>query len=670
VNALARAVLRTRNVIKGKGALGLLPRFAALWVCASAMIVPVAALSSSTTGIDRFEIVNRISPAFAGESFGTTGQYEVLICRAHGLLDPRQANDRAIVGLDKAPRNKDGLVEYAMDVAIARPIDLNKSSGKIVYEVINRGHGSVDLEGVKPQWDARFFLERGAVLVDSAWQGELAPRPGMLSASFPVAGSRFRPVVQRIRQEFIFDGSPITAPIGAAGPQALVHPAANTDKRRAQLYVRRLEADPWTLLTPEHFEFVDRRTITIREATGFDHGAIYDFVYDATDPIVAGVSLASVRDLMSYLKYRPSGSGHPLEDGPAPTEAYAFGLSQSGRFLKVFLWQGFNRDAAGRRVFDGLMPIVSGGRKGDFNRLFAQPGMSSNQHSGRRFPDNSFPFTYAVTMDPKSGKRDGLLRECEATQSCPKIIHLDSDNEMAAAFGWMVTTDLAGKPVELPPNVRAYFAAGLQHGTPLRMPGCRGDPVEVSYTPLQHALFAALDDWVSKEVAPPPSRYPTLADGSLVSISSAASMWPKIPGRPYSAVRNVPEDWDYRKILPTSRHSYGVLTPRLDQDGNEMDGVLLPEVAVPTGTSSGHTDVMHGYALGDQCALQGEFIPFAATKAERMASGDPRRSVEERYPESQPSVDRRRQTITETLVAERLLPESSAGVRPSSAAER
>ncbi len=408
----------------------------------------------------------------------------------------------------------------------------------------------------------------------------------------------------------------------------------------------------------EAIALVDDHTLRIAPVPD---AAIYDIFYNATDPIVSGVGLGMPRDLVSFLRKDPGDGAmriNPLlgADGrPAVTHAYAYGISQSGRYLRTFLWQGFNRDVDGDRVFDGLLPIIAGGKKGYFNQLFAVPGQIPGELSGHR--DTAiWPFAYPVLDDPLSGTSDGILKRCIDSGDCPKIIHIDSENEVVGGYGWLLTTRPDGGAIEpQPDNLRLYALAGADHGFGGWRPGfaiCRAPmAAPVSIVPFLRAAFGLIDDWVRHGKPPPDSRYPTLADGTLVTLEEAAASWPAIPGTPFNAVRNIAEHWVADAPLPRSTGRYPLLTWAIDADGNVQDGIAHPLIAVPTGTMSGTSVRKAGHASEDLCPLAGEYFPFARTRAERLAVGDPRRSLEERYPGGDAELAAHRRQRAEALAA-------------------
>ena len=643
-------------------------------LCAALAAFPALAkaeakAAQAAAAIDRFTIEKRISPAFDGRRFGDVGAYELIIGQAFGSLDPKSPANGAVVGLDKAPVNKVGRVEYSTQVAILRPVDMSKASGNLVYEVINRSIGGIDMEGkaLDRQGILEVLLARGDVVIDAAWQGELSPERespnsaqarealggSPLYAKLPPALENGKPLVRRIRQGV--DAAPGSGPVQAD----LVYPAAAGAS--VTVLSRRYEADAPTPVPQAGVRLLDRYRVEITPAPG---AAVYDIFYEATDAVISGVGFAVPRDLVSFLRH-DAGDGrgrvNPLlgADGrPAVRRAYAYGLSQSGRYLRMFLWQGFNADAAGRPVFEGIVPVVAGGRFGFMNELFANAGQAPGELSGHRIAD-TFPFAYPPLHDPVSGTTDGLLKRCQASRTCPKVMQIDSENEAAGAWGWMMTTRPDGRPIaQQPETVRLYAIAGADHGggKVRKPPACRApSSLPVSFRPFLRAALVNMDAWVRLGRPPPASRYPSLADGTLTTLDQARATWPKIPGYPFAAARNVPERWIPGAPLPVSAGRYPVLTPTIDSDGNAIGGVRHPLQAAPTGTLAGVGARDAEHAPQEPCPWLGEYLPFARTRAERQASGDPRPSLEERYPGGAAELAARRRDVARRLVAERYL---------------
>lgn len=594
---------------------------------------PVLGAQAAAAGVQSLEI-RAVADAFGGESFGAVGPYEYVAAVAHGRLDPNDPANAGIVDLDKAPRDSDGLVEYQTDVGILRPKDPSKGSRVLFYDVVNRGNklalSSYFNEGAADLSDPGngFLMRQGYTVVWSGWQGDI-PMSGdgsRIGADFPVAtNADGSPITGPSREEIVFDNT--TNP----GSMPLTWPTATHDQSQASLRVKEHQTDAWTDLPSSTWSWADDKTITIDRPPEFDAGAIYEFTYPARDPEVMGIGFAAVRDLVSYLKRDGSFDVSLME-----------GISQSGRFVRDFVWQGFNADPGGGRVFDAAMPLIAGSRKTWTNFRFAQPGRWSKQHEDHLQIGDQFPFTYAVTTDPVSGATDGILARCSTNDTCPKIMHLDGGGEFWLARASLIVTDGAGNPVALPDNVRAYLMTGTPHGyaltgQPAPVAACKNlsNIVYVGFT--TRALTPALVDWVLNGTPPPPSTYPSLADGTLVDPSSASAVgFPDLSpiGVAYTGVFNFLNLTDYNVVPPRVDASkpYRVLVPNTDADGNDLPGVRSPDLTVPLGTSLSWNPRKAGYAEGDQCVSQGSFVPFATTEAERAQSGDPRQSLQERYP--------------------------------------
>ena len=353
-----------------------------------------------------------------------------------------------------------------------------------------------------------------------------------------------------------------------------------------------------------------------------------------------GIGFAAMRDAISFLRYETAdrdGNPNPLAAHGLPTTAVSLGISQSGRMLRDFLYQGFNEDVAGRIVFDGMHPNIAGSRKTFTNYQFGQPGRWQKQHEDHVYPGDQFPFTYATLTDPLSGRTDGLQERCSASNTCPKIVHSDGEAELWQARASLVVTDPAGGHIELPDNVRVYLLSGTQHGggpgvhtgTPSRGM-CQNPSNPLALADTRTALSVALYEWVAKGVEPPASRFPTVAGGGLVASDDLG--FPAVPGVTYSGSYNPLHLADHRSLPPMYGDAYTVLVGRIDADGNMVDGVRHPNLVAPVGTHTGWNLRRAGFGEGGQCGGTGSFIPFAATDADREASGDPRPSFEARYP--------------------------------------
>ncbi len=408
----------------------------------------------------KFEIVRVESPAFEGRTFGAVGTYDRIIARATIAVAPDNPHNTIIADLDRAPRNAQGLVEAVTDVEILRPTVAAKGNRRLFYEVLNRGSKlglalfndiPVVTNDLVKAADAGngFLMNRGYTVVWSGWQGDVVPGGGRMTFSPPVVPG----VTGLAREDFIFDhmDNPASA--------TLSYPAADLDPTHAKISVRQREADPRATPAGLEVKFESPTKIAIKRPEGFDAGAIYEFIYTARDPKVMGLGFAATRDVVSFLrneKADAAGTANPVAG--QIDRAIGFGLSQSGRYLHDYLYLGFNADEAGRVVFEGLMPHISGGKKTFTNYRFSQPGRSPYEHADMLYPGADFPFTYPVITDKLTGKRDGFLARCLAAGNCPKIIKTDSELEFYQQRASLVVTDTQGRALDDARQCQAVFA--------------------------------------------------------------------------------------------------------------------------------------------------------------------------------------------------------------------
>ena len=607
--------------------------------------------------IDRIE-----SPTFDGREFGSAGRYEKLSGRAFGEVDPKDPRNAGIAYLQDAPRNARGRVEYAVDISILLPVDTSRSNGTLLYDVVNRGsrrafdvfhlgeHGGNNPSRLADAGDA-FLLRQGYTLVVSGWQADVPREEGEIIADYPVALRGGGPIVKTVNVEYIVTRPTFTLPLGWDNGRALKpYPLMDRIAARAKL-VRRAGADaPDEEIPREEWAFGscrDGKTVTpgtteICLLAGFSPDYVYYLSYPAIDPVPAGLAFAAVLDVVAFLRYDKSNANPLVAHGAheaqplAIKRAIGFGRSQSGRFLKDFIYQGFNQDEAKRVVFDGAMLLTSGGRLTNVNTEFALPGRFSTALVGHYAQGDQFPFTYETLTDPVSGRTDGLLAKCREQKACPKIMHMDSATEPWGGRSSLVATDPLGrKDVPIPDNVRLYYFAGTQHAPVLqaRESALCQNPVNPNqYKEAMRALLVAMQGWVADGKAPPPSRYPTLAAGQLVKpLPQREAGFPEIPGRKYTGEANHLFINDYEAQPP--RHiagkQYAVLVPRVDRDGNDVAGIRSVALQVPLGTHTGWNLRRKGFMEDRSCYLDGSYLPFVRYRGDR--GNDPRPSLEERY---------------------------------------
>ncbi len=606
--------------------------------------------------VARIDVQHRESPAFAGKSFGSGGQYEILTGRAFGELDPRDPANAMINDLSLAPQNARGKVEYSATFTLVLPVDREKASGVLLYEVPNRGNSPLNSRTYTDD------LNSGHALLSSGWQGDLEPRPKLEMITVPVArnadGSSITgPVLARLSDLPVgaktasltagYAGLRYQRPASLEPSRALLTKQASDDGQLIPI-----PATDWAFAdcTRTPFPGVPDPTKVCLKG-GFDPGLLYQVVYTAKDPLVLGIGLAATRDIVSFFRYSgKDDNGNPNPLARRIRHAIAFGTSQSGNFIKTFLNLGFNQDEAKRIVWDGANPNIAA-RQNPLNFRFAIPGGATGLYE----PGSEGVLWWSDYHDEARHRQTaGLLDRCRATATCPKIIETFGASEfwdLRMSPGLVGTR--ADADIPLPPEVRRYYFPGVTHGGGkggfdvttassglCSLPGNPNSVMEAMRT-----LRRALIDWVVKDLPPPESRYPRLDHGDLVPPVRTAMRFPVIPGVPLPDNMMNPF-WDYDfgpdfrcndlsgaigRQPPLIRAMIPMLVPRTDADGNELSGVPSVLHQAPLGTYLGWNVTASGYRKGRSCGFIGGFIPFARTKAERLASGDPRPSLEERY---------------------------------------
>lgn len=635
---------------------------------ASLLAVPVTlwllVLGTTWAEVVRFEMESR-EPFADGKAFGDAGPYERMVGRIFYELDPDLPHNKNVIDLKLAPRNERGKVEYFGDLFILAPCDLTKSNGAILCDVNNRGNklalrffnyasGSNDPRTDQHAGDG-FLMRHGFTIISSGWDGELLPGGNRLRLSPPVACDGKRPITGWVRCEIVPDKDVKRTPVNWANHGS--YRPTEKGQKTATLTHRILPGDPrvpiprdrWTL----HVSEVESDSpgqlpkVELEMPEGFKKAHIYELIYEAQDPLVHGTCFTGLRDLISAFKHG-SGQDNPLlvKGKPAIRRAHGFGVSQTGRFLREFLYWGFNEDEHGKKVFDGVIPHVSGSGMGSFNHRFAQPTRHVTQHDHHDYPADRFPFAYDTQHDPLSAQTDGILRRSLASGTCPYVLHTQSEAEYWTRSGSLSHTDPLGKrDADVPECVRIYLFGGTQHGPSGYPPGRHNGQNLANpgdYKPFLRALLLALDRWSQGGKPAPPSVYPTIKAGTLVAWDQGSTGFPSIPGVRYPTVIQQPSYWGYgprwqlERIVdvqpPIARGDYRVLVPRSDADGNQIGCLSPPEVAVPMATYTGWN--LRSKAAGAEnelVSLVGSYIPFPITEAERKSTEDPRGPLESRY---------------------------------------
>ncbi len=598
-----------------------------------------------------------------GESFGESGAYVRIAGVAVGKIDPHDPANRNIAWLDKADRSSAGDIEYRTPFVVLRPMRPERGNGCVLYEATNRGKTLIfpylfdaptqsnTLDRLEHLGNA-MPLRLGFTLAWCGWDANAVRQPGTLVLDAPLAGDAGMRLVRLIREEFVSGTRH-----GTLDHFHLSYDAATLDPARTTLSGRKHAWDAPRRLGSEAWRFLDaRRIVLLPEGRAPQAGCLYDVHYPATNPRVLPLGYAATRDLVSFLRYN-AGAVH-IVGGPI-RDTLAIGVSQAGRYLRAFVGKGFNRDEAGRRVFDGMLVHIAGVGRAFFDDLFAQPFRTRTQHQDHDFPENEFPFSSALTTDPFSGRSAALL----ADSACdPLFVQTNTSSEYWQKGASLLHTDPSGqRDVELPQTARVYLIAGTQHDA---RPGIGTDPGNCANpcnphdpSPVLRALFQALYQWIREGIPPPDSRVPRITAGTLQPAS--ALRFPRWEGlQPVADCNDIvpPGDW----VHPAQpRFRYTALVCGVDADGNELDGILTPDIGVPLGTYSGWNSYRAPYPQGVLADRRGSFIRFAESREARRLAGDPRLSLQERYPSPDVYVELVRKAAQQ-LVHERLLLQDDA----------
>ena len=626
--------------------------------------------------LTKFDIRTR-KPFAGGETFGDVGRYEQIDGLAHFAVDPNHPDNTVIADIVLAPRNGDGLVEFSADFRIVKPVDNDHGNGRLLLDVVNRGK-ELALKNINsapdgpPDADPHpgngFMMRHGYSLVWCGWQHDVPSAPGLFRCNVPNARNA--------------DGSPVSGKIVIAfQPMTRVdtqflsdrehqpYPTNHLESWESVLTVQDHEDGEETVIPRERWAFarmVDGRRVPdaahITMDGGFEAGKVYRVVYETSHAPLVGLGMLATRDIAAWLRYGKvdgAGTANPLAG--AIGRAYAYGRSQSGRFLRQMLHLGLNRDESGQIVYDGMLPNVAGGKMGEFNVRFGQPSSLSN-----RSVNNLPPF---LDVDADG---DGILAECTRQGIAPKVIYTNTSSEYWGGHGALahMTPDCKAD-VELPDNVRSWLFCGTQHG-PANLPisdtnpdtGARGTQAlnYVDYRPLMRAALYHLDRWVTHDELPPANGYPNHADGSAVKADDLADWFNGVPGVEFPTHQKIMRRLDFGPdravptvIPPAVGDRYPSVVSAIDADGNETGGIRLPAIEAPLATYSGwnvrHPDIGGaGQTMAPGGTVVGAAIPFAVTREERLASGDPRASIEERYASRDEYLERVR-ACAESLVA-------------------
>ena len=595
-----------------------------------------------------------------GREFGAVGPYLQLDGTAHFAIDPRHPGSRCIADVDLAPRDGDGRVRFAADLRILVPEDPRSGNRRLLFDVVNRGNRLAlamfnrvprpITPSVPLDCGDGFLMRHGYTVVWCGWQHDVPAVDGLMRIHVPDAQTADVPVSGKLLVSFQPNAPGQVQLLSDRAHRA--YPSSNFEDPEAMLLVRGADDTPPQVIPRGQWSFakieggqVVPDAAHIYLAAGFVPGKVYHVIYTTTGAPVIGLGLLTARDIVAFLRHSTAQQGNPCAG--TIERAYAFGASQSGRYLRQFLYLGLNEDEQERMVFDGLLVHIAGGKRGgDFNQRFGQPSASLQPNMS-----NLFPFADTVQIDPVTGRADGLLDRLEARRQMPKIFFTNTSTEYWRGDASLIHTNVEGTN-DLAPSasVRIYHFAGTQHSSgtlPLTdtnpVDGARGQQKfnSVDYTPLLRAALVRMDRWVTEEEAPPPSRYPRLADGTAVPPEQPKRVFTALPAVGFPAHLPQVRRLDFGSaaecgiattLPPVVGKPYPHFVPAVDQDGNEASGVRLPDLTVPLATYTGWNLRHPQIGAPDQLmSLMGSTIPFPATRRDSEVLGDPRLSISERY---------------------------------------
>lgn len=614
----------------------------------------LAYASGLTAEVSRIEIERRETLS----SEQTSIRYEALYGTLYFTLDPAEPGNQMVHDIGLAPVNADGLVEFSTDFKLLVP-DRAIASDALLYHVNNRGGSRLP-----PEISLTHPLTMlGYTYLVTGWINELTPGENRYRLHAPIVGTAAEPVTGLVRYEIIVGSAGNDESINGEGHLAYTPTADGL--LNATLTARLNQTDPRVPVPRANFTLnvsavagANQPLVTLNLKGGLQPGVIYELIYEAQDPVLGGAGMAGIRDIVSLLRYGTDDvalNSQVAQLGlPALEHSVSWGNSQSGRLLRLFLYEGFNSDLDGRRVFDGVMPVIAGAGYGMFNNRFAMPTRTNGQHENQLYPNDYFPFTYGDSTDPYTGRTDGLLARARSSNTEPKVMHIQTSNEYWIRGGSLPHTDPLGtSDAVIPDNVRFYAIGGSQHGSGSGRPGAPGGgqlPNNPNmWTPFADSLLVSMVNWVKDEALPPPSVYPKIADGTLVpshlsdgTINPAA--WNPLPGinHPKAMYKVGYADFGERflsqgiiDIHPTTTDQYyEPMVPRVGSDNNDQPGnTLLPALtAVPLGTFVPWN--LRSTASGadtELARLAGGYVPFPRTPEEATATKDPRIAISDLY---------------------------------------
>ncbi len=620
--------------------------FKSLFIAALSLLASVTALAD----IERIEITSRNTLSDSNVDFS----YESISGVAYFTLDPNEDLNGAVTDIAYAPVNGDGLVEYAADFRLLVP-SVSVANGGLLYNVNNRGGSSFPPE----QSLLHPLSGMGFTYLATGWINELSPRDGRLRLHAPIVGSAEQRITGQVRYEVSVGST--AEKLNIAGNGHLAYEPTAAGLANASLTRRLYQDDPRLPVERSQFQLEvvvendsNQPIVNLSVAGGFQPGMLYELVYEARNPVLAGAGMAAIRDMVSAIRFGDDTTDELSQLGLSNIEStVAWGNSQSGRLLRQFMLDGFNEDLNGRKVFDGVIPVIAGSGYGMFNNRFAMPTRTNGQHSNHLYPNDLFPFTYGESTDPFTGRTDSILGKARASSTVPKVMHIQTSNEYWVRGGSLPHTNPQGtEDAVLPEEVRFYSIGGSQHGSGNGLPSAATSgqlPRNPNmWAPIADSLLVAMYDWIANDKAPPPSRYPQIADGSLVPahidgrINSRA--WNQLSGVTHPDALYAPgfanygDRWITDRIVDihplTTDMYYRTLVPAVNSNNNDSatTTVLPPLTQVPLATFvPWNLRAVNTGAEKSLARLSGGYIPLPASMAAAEQASDPRTPIAAMY---------------------------------------
>ena len=636
-----------------------------LWAATLIAITLFLSTGPATADVERIEVFERVLFA-EGKSFGSVGPYERLRGRLHFAVDPSAPENQAITDVRLAPRDAQGRVTFSADFVMLRPLDSARGNGRLLYEAADRGGLSMlslfndaaptNLPATTADAGNGFLMEQGYALLATGWNWDLVPAPGVLRADVPVAMEGGKPIFGRVSGEVVVTQAAASA--RHLSPAAFGYEPIDANAASDTLTVRDSANALRTAIPRERWHWgYDKDGRTIYDPTvitldgGFKPGPIYALTYTTRAPRLAGLGIAGIRDALIFFRSDRAdryGTANPLvANGAAlPTAVYAFGRAQGARAIQSVVYFGLLTDARRRVAFDGAFMTAGGAAHGGINVRFAQPGQTSGPDLWLDFPTDLFPFATGAQTDPVTMTTASVLDRANTLGIVPRLFYVDAASSYwtrAASLGHVTGDGLID--LDIHPRARIYaIAGGTQNVVPSADRGttaqCRA---ALDYRPVLRSLLLHLDGWVTLKREPPPSMVPRVGDNSLVKLSDYIAAFPKVTGlrtptRLYEPARldlgaRFAAEGVIDVMPPRAGKSWPVLVPTPDSDGLDKAGLRMPEIAVPLGTYTGWNLLNAATGAPERLARSdGSFLPFPSDEDQRLASGDPRPSVKERYP--------------------------------------